>query len=227
MKKILFIILLSTGIITAQTFKAERIEGHVTVQTGTGENWTMVNDGQMLPPNSTVETSSNSQVWLQGANVNLLLKGSSAIALSSIKKMSIDQLILALAMEDMLNAPHKKENINTQNTAVYGAEVNGIKPPVIKSNNFGIKRLNGAVQLAEGGYKESAVVFARETFRKYPATKSIAAFRIYFADILYNLGLNEDAYDDFKTIQKLKLSDVQEKEVKDKMDTLAKRLLNN
>ncbi len=227
MKKILLILLIAAGIISAQTYKASQVEGLVTVQSGTGEKWTRVEDGQILQPNSTVETSGNSQVWLHGENVKLLLKGSSAVSLSSIKKMTVDQLILALAMEDMLNAPHKKENLNSQNTAVYGAEVNGIKPPIIKSDDFGVKRLNGAVQLAEGGYRESAVVFARETFRKYPDTKNIAAFRIYFADILYNLGLNEDAYDDFKTIQKLKLSDVQKKEVMNKMDILAKRLLNN
>ena len=141
--------------------------------------------------------------------------------------MTVNELILALAMEDMLNAPKKNENLYSKNTAVYGAEVNGIKPPIVESDNFGIKRLNGAVQLAESGLKESAVVFARETFRKYPETNSIAAFRIYFANILYNLGLNEDAYDDFKTIRSLKLTDVQKEEVKTKMDTLAKKLLRN
>ena len=227
MKKILIILLLFAGILSAQTFKAEKVEGLVTAQIGTSENWIVVSNGQYLPSNSTISASKNSQVWMQGNNISLLLKGPSALPLSSIKKMTVDELILALAMQDMLNAPRKKENLNAQNTAVYGAEINGIKPPIIESDNFGIKRLNGAVQLAEGGLKESAVVAAKETFRKYPETNNIVAFRIYFANILYNLGLNEDAYDDFKTIQSLKLTDVQKDEVQNKMDILAKRLLKN
>ncbi len=227
MKNVFLIIIFSAAILSAQSFRAEQVEGQVTAQIGTSENWTIVNNGQFLPASSTVSTSKNSQVWLQGNNINLLIKGSSAVKLTSIKKMTVNELILALAMEDMLNAPKKNENLYSKNTAVYGAEVNGIKPPIVESDNFGIKRLNGAVQLAESGLKESAVVFARETFRKYPETNSIAAFRIYFANILYNLGLNEDAYDDFKTIRSLKLTDVQKEEVRTKMDTLAKKLLRN
>ena len=54
----------------------------------------------------------------------------------------------------------------------------------MKTDDFGIKRLNGAMQLAKNGFKESSVVFAKETYRKYPDSKQIPSYRIYFADIL-------------------------------------------
>jgi len=227
MRKIILLMFICTGFLAAQTFQAEKIKGNVEAQIGTSEKWINITDGKSLPANAVVSTGKNSSVKLTDNNINFILKSTSALTLSSIKKMTVNDLILALAMEDMLNAPKKKEELNSKNTAVYGAEINGIKAPIIESDNFGIKRLNGAVQLAENGFKESAVVEAKDTFRKYPETSKIAAFRIYFANILFNLGLNEDAYDDFKSIQSLKMNKDQQAEVKSKMEILANRLLKN
>lgn len=225
MKKIIIIFFIYAGILSAQTFKAENVDGNVTAQIGTNENWINVTNGKTLSSNTVVSTGKNSAVRLSNGDINFKLKSYSVLPLSRIKNMTVNDLILALAMEDMLNAPKKNEKLNSKNTAVYGAEINGIKTPIVKSDNFGIKRLNGAVQLAESGFKESAVVDAKETFRKYPETNKIAAFRIYFANILFDLGLNEDAYDDFKSIQSLKMDKEQEKEVKNKMKVLADMLL--
>jgi len=226
MKKILIVILfLTAGIISAQTFKVEKVMGNVKTQIGSSENWTLVKAGDMLTANSVVMTGEKSSLMLSGNSINFPLKESSILPLSNLKKMSVDDLILALAMQDMINAPRKKEEANSRNTAVYGAEINGVKAPFIASSNFGVKRLNGAVQLAENGFKESAIVDAKETFRKYPETKSIASFRIYFANLLADLNLNEDAYDEFKQISSLKLDSQQKQEVAGKLETLSKKLM--
>lgn len=227
MKKIFLFLLLITTLGFAQTFKVLRSTGDVKAQIGTNENWIRVNENAELPANSIIATGKNSSVMLEGNGIKFSLKSYSALPLSSIKKMSINDLLLALAMEDMLNAPKKKEDLNTKNTAVYGAEINGIKTPMIQSDNFGIKRLNGAVQLAESGFNESAVVEAMTSFRKYPETKKIPAYRIYFANILYNLGLNEEAYEDFKSINSLMLNEEQKNEVQSKLDVLSKKLMKN
>ncbi len=227
MKKVILLFFVCAGFLAAQTFKAEKVKGNVEAQIGTSESWIRITNGKTLPLNTVVSTNKNSSVQLMENDISFKLKSSSALPLSSIKKMTVNDLILALAMEDMLNAPKKKEQLNSKNTAVYGAEINGIKPPIVESDNFGIKRLNGAVQLAESGFKESAVVEAKDTFRKYPGTSKIAAFRIYFANILFDLGLNEDAYDDYKSIQSLKMDNEQLKEVNNKMEILANRLLKN
>ena len=227
MKKIFVLLFLATAFVYGQSCKIENLKGDVKAQIGTSEKWLPVKKGQELSVDAVISTGKNSFVKIDVKDSKLMLKSFSALKLSNIKKMTVNDLILALAMEDMLNAPKKKENTNSKNTAVYGAEVNGIKTPMVESDDFGIKRLNGAVQLAENGFKESAVVDAKETFRKYPETNNLTSYRIFFANILFDLGLNEDAYDDFKSIEPLKLTGEEKNEVQAKLDVLAKKLLKN
>ena len=227
MKKIFVLLFLATAFVYGQSCKIENLKGDVKAQIGTSEKWLAVKKGQELSVDAVISTGKNSFVKIDVKDSKLMLKSFSALKLSNIKKMTVNDLILALAMEDMLNAPKKKENTNSKNTAVYGAEVNGIKTPMVESDDFGIKRLNGAVQLAENGFKESAVVDAKETFRKYPETNNLTSYRIFFANILFDLGLNEDAYDDFKSIEPLKLTGEEKNEVQAKLDVLAKKLLKN
>jgi len=225
MKTVLVLFLLSFTLY-AQTYKIEKIDGIVKVQIGTDEKWVDVKEGTVLKSNSTLKTGEKSSVKIKSDELNFILKESSAISVSSIKKMTLDELLLALAMEDMLNAPKKKEKTNGKNTAVYGTEEKGNKDLHISSDDFGIKKLNGALQLAENGFKESAVVAAKETYRKYPSTKELAQFRIYFADILYERGLYEEAYDEFGLIKNLKLSDKEKTEVENKLEIISKKLVN-
>jgi hypothetical protein len=149
----------------------------------------------------------------------------SAVSISSIKEMSIDDLLLALALEDVINAP-KDTDESSENTAVYGTREGETNSIQIKSNDFGVKRLNGAVQLAEIGFKESAVVVAKETFRKYPATKILTGYRIYFANILNYKGLYEEALEEYKSISELKLTETQNLEIEQKSELIRKKLLS-
>ncbi len=228
MKSILIATLFfSAGIISAQSFKIEKVVGNVKAQIGVSENWVQVKPGEMITANSTISTGEKSSVILDGNNIHFPLKGYSALPLTNLKKMTLDQLILALAMQDMINTPRKKEEANSKNTAVYGAEINGIKEPFVVSSNYGVQLLNGAVQLAENGFKESAIIDAKETFTKYPETSNLPNFRIYFANLLAELNLNEEAYDDFKQIGSLKLNSDQKSEVDAKLDMLSKKLIKN
>ncbi len=185
-----------------------------------------VKEGTSLPLNSILVADKKSSVKISGEGINFTLKESSAIPVSSIKKMTVDELLLALAMEDMINAPRKKENDNGKTTAVYGNKEGGNETEITGSDDFGIKRINGAVQLAENGFKESAVVTAKETFRKYPSTKEMANYRIYFANLLYDFGLYDEAYDEFTSIKELKLSEKEKSEVEEKLSQLNKKLVN-
>jgi predicted RecA/RadA family phage recombinase len=151
----------------------------------------------------------------------------SAVALSSIKKMTTDELLLALAMEDMINAPKSNVKENSVNTAVYGEKEGKEKSTDLSANDFGIKRLNGAKQLAENGLKESGIIFAKETYRKYPETKQIASYRIYFADILDEKGLYTEALGEYLEIKKLDLNKEQSSKIEAQINHINKILLNN
>ena len=223
--KILVIILLFISSLTAQQFKATVVKGDVKYQSGTSEFWFQVKPNDVLQVDGIISTGKNSSLQLKESEEIINIGQSSAVSISSIKKMTTDELLLALAMEDMLNAPKTNGKGNTGTTAVYG-EKEG-KTTNITTNDFGIKRLNGAIQLAENGMKESSVIFARETYRKYPETKQIASYRIFFADILFEKGLYSEALGEYLEIQKLELGKDQKNKVESSINTINKILLEN
>jgi hypothetical protein len=226
MKKIFLLVITITSLTFCQSFKVDKVTGTVKAL-GSNDNWIEVQEGTTLSQNSILVADKKSSVKISGEGINFTLKESSAIPVSSIKKMTIDELLLALAMEDMINAPRKKENDNGKSTAVYGSKEGGNESDITSPDDFGIKRINGAVQLAENGFKESAIVTAKETFKKYPLTREMANYRIYFANLLYDFGLYEEALDEYDSIIKLKLSEKEKSEVANKISVLNKKLINN
>ena len=212
------------GGLSAQTFTVEKVSGDVKYQNGSSETWSTLKIGTTLKDDAIISTGQNSSVLLKGDKVNFNLNGSSAVSVSNIKKMNIDELLLALAMEDMMNAP-KEIKKSSDNTAVYGTK-EGESTLQIITDDFGIKRLNGAVQLAENSLEESAVIAAKETYRKYPYTKNLQSYRIYFANILNDKGLYEEALDEYVDIQKLKLTDEERLDVNEKAESIKMKMLS-
>ena len=224
--KILIILLVLAASLTAQEYKAVNIKGNVKYQSGTSEEWFEVKEGTSISSDVFVSTGAKSSVKLIGTDNSILLNELSALPVSSIKNMSTDDLLLALAMEDMINAPKRNSNGSSNNTATYGnKEDNKVVKPT--TDDFGIMRLNGAVQLANSGLKESAVIFAKETYRKYPDTKQLANYRIFFVDILYEKGLYEEALGEYFEIEKLELSKDERVKVESQVNSINKVLLNN
>lgn len=223
--KLTIIILLAASTVIAQSFTVENISGTVKYQYNGSDKWIELGKDMQISDDAIISTEENSSVQLGNGNITFNMGELSAVSISSIKEMSIDDLLLALALEDVINAP-KDTDESSENTAVYGtreSETNSIK---IKSNDFGIKRLNGAVQLSEMGFKESAVVVAKETFRKYPATKILPGYRIYFANILNDKGLYEEALEEYKSISELNLTETQNLEIEQKSELIRKKLLS-
>jgi hypothetical protein len=223
---ILIIFFIVSTSMLPQTYKAVNVKGEVKFQSGTDESWVNVNEGTLLNNDAVVATGSNSSVQLVSDDINFNLKQKSAVSTGSIKKMSLDELLLALAMEDLINAPKKNDNGTSESTAVYG-EDNSEEFPDLNSGPFGIKRLNGAMQLVSNGLTESALVFAKETYRKYPDTKSIPSYRIYFANALFEKSLYEEALKEYKEILNLSLSEAQRGSVESLIEDINKVLLSD
>ncbi len=225
--KTLLLLLISVVVLNAQSFKVEKINGTVKQLAAGEENWIEVRSGENINPTSMLMTEKNSSVRISNGNSLFMLKESSAVLVSDIKKMTTEELLLALAMEDMLNAPRKKDKSKSHDTAVYGTNENGKKNNAFDNYDYGIKRLNGAKQLSENGFNESAVIAAKETYRKYPSVKEFPSYRIFFADILYNKGLNEEAYGEYISISKLTLSEKEKADVEKKIELLEKKIVTN
>ena len=225
--KTFLILLLLVPSLIAQEYKAAVVKGDVKYRTGTSEVWLEVREGTVLHSDDFVITGSKSSVQIKGSENVINISEFSAVSIASIKTMSTDELLLALAMEDMINAPKPNGKNNSSNTAVYGNKEGQDKNQEVKDDDFGKKRLNGAMQLAKNGFKESSVVFAKETFRKYPDTRQIPSYRIFFADILYEKGLYEEALGEYMEITRLELSKEEKLKVGSQIQSINKILLNN
>jgi hypothetical protein len=225
--KTILILLLLINSLSAQEFKVVRVNGDVKYRSGTSEVWTEVKAGGILKTNDFISTGKNSSIQIKETENVISIGELSAVSISSIKKMTTDELLLALAMEDMINAPKTNGKGNSSNTAVYGDKQGTGKSDELKADDFGIRRLNGAMQLSDNGLMESSVVFAKETYRKYPETKQVASYRIFFANVLYEKGLYEEALGEYLDIQKLELSKDQSTKVESQISSINKKLLNN
>lgn len=223
---ILILFFIVSGSTLAQSYKAVNVKGEVKFQSGTDESWVKVDEGTLLNNDAVVATGSNSSLQIINDDFNFNLKQKSAVSIGSIKRMSLDELLLALAMEDLINAPKRNGSGTSESTAVYGEDYSE-EFPDLNSGPFGIKRLNGAMQLAASGFTESALVFAKETYRKYPDTKSIPSYRIYFANALFDKSLYEEALKEYKEILNLSLSETQRRSVESSIEEINKLLLSN
>lgn len=223
MKNILILCLLFSGVTFSQTYKVEKVSGTVKVLTNGSDKWIEIKSGSEISPNSIINVEENSSVKISNGNITVTLRELSAVTISSIKHMSTEDLLLALAMENILSAPKKPNDNKSQSTAVYGKNEME-QNPLITNNEFGTKRLNGAMQLAENGLKESAIISAKEVYRKYPNTKSLVSYRIFFADILFEKKLFEEALDEYNDILKLQLSTEQKEKVTSRIDEIKRRI---
>ncbi len=225
--KTLIILILIIPSLFAQEFKASKVKGVVKFRSDTSETWIDLKDGTKLQVNDFVLTGEKSSVKIEGPDQNFSLSELSAVSLSSIRQMSTDDLLLALAMEDMIDAPKTNGKQNSSSTAVYGDKEGEEKSIQMKDDSFGTKRLNGAVQLAKSGFKESSIVFAKETYRKYPDAKEIPAYRIFFADLFFEKGLYEEALEEYLEISNLELNNDEKSQVEKQIKTINQILLNN
>lgn len=225
MKSSIFILLLCSALTFAQKCYVESLTGTVKVQIGSSEKWLDVKEGAELSPYTTISTGKSSTAVLVKGNTRFTLKESAAITVNSIKKMSVDDLLLALAMEDMMSAPRKKDNNKSKSTQVYG-ENKTEKTTSVSNGEFGMMRINGAKQLGDNGFTESAIIAAKETHRKYPETKNLITHRIYFANLLYDKGLFEEAYAEFNSFKDFGMNEKNKAEVDSKLELLSKKLIN-
>ncbi|MBL1213169.1 MAG: hypothetical protein HND52_07430 [Ignavibacteriae bacterium] len=227
--KLLTIVLINLFLcisIAAQNFLVETVSGDVKYLSGTEEEWKPVTKGLSLNGNDVLLTDNKSYVKLNKDGNRFILQSNSALGLNHIEKVSINDLLLALAMEEIRNVPKTDGKGNTKNTVVYGSETKGDEQLSINSSDFGIKRLNGAKQLAENGFKESAVIVAKETYRKYPDTKKLFEERLFFADLLAELNLYEEAFSELNSISNLELQEDETDRVNSKIEKVKMEMAN-
>jgi len=227
MKKIIIVLLFLTTTAFPQKFKVESIVGEAKVLHGSSENWEQITVGEILEASDLIITEKGSQIKLKNRNQIFSITEELAIGLSNVKPITIDELILALALEEIRNVPKKNKNGISQNTAVYGSEVKNISNLTFKNNELGYLKIKGAKYLTKTGFKESGIIAAMEVFRNYPVIAKNYEHRIYFADQLYELNLLQEAIDEISKIKKLDLNEAQKIAVENRIKDIEKRLVQN
>lgn len=202
MKNLVYIIILFvfSTYTQAQEFTVKSVTGKVLVQKESGEKLLPIKPGDLLSGGDLIVTEKESKIRLEKNGETFVLEDDAAVNLNYIRKISLNDLLLALAMEELKDLP--KDNGRARNTAVYGSEE--IADSEFKSEFFdriGKMKINGAKQLAEKGYKESAILAAKETFRKYPNTRKSLEDRLFLFDLLYNMKLYEEAASELKRMR--------------------------
>jgi len=224
MKKMVMASVLCAFTLFAQTYKVEKVQGNVRALIGNSEQWVEVKEGAKVSSATVLMTDKNAVITLTGGGIKFTLKPSAALSVNSLRRMSIDELLLALAMEEILSTPTKKKDERNINTAIYGSNESGTKNATTPYNQIGELKLNGAKQLAENGFQETAILAAKETYRKYPQTKKNVSTRIYFAEQMIQLSLFDEALNEYSQLQTLSLNEAQTKAVREKLDFLKKKL---
>lgn len=223
------IILLFVAVITTvgQEFTVDKISGTVKVLRDSSEEWQQVNINDKLSVKDLVLTEKKSFIQLSNNNQKFLLKDDAAIGLNYLKKVSKNDLILALALDEIRNVPKIKRNSLSKNTAVYGTDNSAVPTSQMGEDLFGMKKINGAKLLCEAGYRESSVIAAKEVFRNYPSIATDFTSRIYFVNVLSNLELYQESLSEITRIQKLTLTPEQNLTLKNLNDEINAKLLEN
>ncbi len=221
MKNLILATFLFSSILFAQNFKVNKITGKVLVQKGIENSFALVKKGDILNSEDLIITEENSFIQLERENNRFILKANSALGLNYIRKISVNDLLLALAMEDIRNIPTSKQNGIEKNTAVYGENISDNVEHKMPINKLGQMKINGAKQLAENGFNESAIIVSKDTFRKYPSTKYNFDNRVYFANLFEELNLQNETLDEYNSIDKLELTKTQKKFVKNKIESIS------
>lgn len=212
----LIVFLLLQGIYTAQEFRVERVTGTVKAQVGLSEEFIPVTEGMRLKKNTLLMTDKNATLSLSGEGVRFILKPQAAVNLSDLRSMTVEELLMALALEEILDAGSKGEKGNLKNTAIYGSENENRKRGA--NSDFGVMKLNGAMLLAENGYSETAIIAAKDVFRRYPATAGMTEYRIFFAKQLMKHKLWREALDEFTAILKLNPGSMEKQTVNESVE---------
>jgi len=214
----MIILLLGTSIYFAQEFTVQKVTGNVFVQRGVKESVEKINVNFKLNKNDLIITDENSFIQLIGNDgSNFILRANSALGLNYLKKISLNDLLLALTQEEIRAIPRKK--ISSANTAVYGSKESAEKK-IISETKLGQRKINGAKQLSENGFKESSVLALKETFRKYPETMKIFENRIFFANVLKEIGLKDEAVAEYSKMTEVAKSSTEKAVIQQKIEEI-------
>ena len=105
MKKIFIILTLVVHSLTAQEFVVNKVSGEAKYLRGMSEKWERINEGDVLQSEDLILTERSSLLQLKRGSGIFVLKGDAAIGLNHVREVSLNDLILALTLDEIRNVP--------------------------------------------------------------------------------------------------------------------------
>jgi hypothetical protein len=215
------------GIASERIVTVERLQGDVKVRYGIEEEWRSAVAGDTLRPEDTIRTGKDAFAVLQlHDGTRYSLPAEAMVDGTDFRTMDRQELLLRLAMEDMLSVPDRIDDDRPapRTTVLHGSARGRSDNPGDRSGTQEARfRMNGARFLIEQDYTGTAVLKIRETLRLYPegeyrpdalllAAESLEGMQLYEEAVRYYSILldDEDVPDNFKRRARLRLEILRE-----------------
>jgi len=182
----------------------EHIEGEVHVRHGVAEEWTEVSVGSILRPEDSIKTGRNAMAVLRRDDGTVYRVPAEAIVDGSdFRGMDRDELLLRLAMEDMLSVPDRidEDRPVPRTTVLHGSPRRRVDEDTAEVDLMSARfRINGARFLIDQDYRGTAVLKIRETLRLYPEGEYRIGAMMLAAESLESMELYEEAARYYRTV---------------------------
>ncbi|MBI1803318.1 MAG: hypothetical protein HY033_04905 [Ignavibacteriae bacterium] len=225
----LFFCLLLSAIVARADIKIVNAKGDVAVRHNVQEEWTTLSKGDIVHAEDAVKTGNKSSIVLlvDGAK-KIVVPALVVLDLSDIRSLTQEELLLKLAMEDMRAIPQDTKHENDLNiprtTTIHGASREAYNEARAVDPALSTLQLNGIKVLYNNSFYATCVLRAKQIFRRNPSLVGRIDDRMMVASGLEKMNLRSEALDEYRSIQKEKLTPNQKVVVGSKIKQLQKKM---
>jgi tetratricopeptide (TPR) repeat protein len=193
-------------------FIVKKLKGNAEVRHGVSEVWNKLEHGDTLKPDDTIKAYSDTYIEIYSPEGRIFkMSGPALLNISDIRRISVEDLLLQLAMEDIRAIPEKSDGFyrseRRKATGVYGSDISRRKAKVKikKDDKIAFLWANGAIILFENGYYETSAIRAKNLINRFDELRSNSKICLLPARALEKLGLYGEAISEYnRAIQNIK-----------------------
>ena len=203
------------------------VKGDVQVRRSMSEEWSPVAIGDILKPDDSIRSGRNSKaVIVIDGQKKITLPELAIVDCSDLKKLSQEELLLMLAMEQVRSVPARNADDDfsiTKTTTVHGENKDPLRSRRSVNPELALLQLNGTKVLYDQGYYATCVLRAKEIFRLNPVFLKKVNFRLVVADALEKMKLRGEALSEYNALKGASLTPEQRSLVEEKISQLKKK----
>ncbi len=204
---------------------ARKVMGDVQIRPGVAEQWSACNPGAAIAMNATIKVGKGSSCVLDVDGTTIGIPAETIVDVSDIRKLTKEELMLKLAMENVRSSSYEWKNneLNiTRTTVTHGDDKSARRTLTDNDLSEGLLRMNGTKVLFENAFYSTCALRTKEILRRHPQLAGIFEYRYRLAGALESSGLAREALNEYKAISMMEsLSPGQKEEVSGKVAALA------